>query len=85
MDQQELLLKAKNGDIEAFELLFLPYDKEVLNTAVNYVDSAEDAKEIYLKVFTRARESISAVDHNSDFSGWILGLTNQICTSYAHQ
>ena len=46
-DDRELIQQAQRGNIVAFEQLVHRYDKRVLSIASTYVNSAEDAKDIY--------------------------------------
>lgn len=49
----DLIQRAKQGDMGAFEQLVFRYDKQVLTIAARYVQSSEDAKDIYQEVFLR--------------------------------
>ena len=54
----DLIQRAKQGDMGAFEELVFRYDKQVLTIAARYVQSSEDAKDIYQEVFLRVYRAL---------------------------
>jgi RNA polymerase sigma-70 factor (ECF subfamily) len=49
----ELILQAQRGNMNAFEQLVQRHDKRVFTIAAGYVNSADEAKDIYQEVFLR--------------------------------
>ena len=78
----DLIQKAKRGDMGAFEQLVYRYDKQVLSIAARYVQSAEDAKDIYQEVFLRVHRSLSRFQMRSQFSTWLFRITTNVCLSH---
>lgn len=78
----ELILKAQQGDMMAFEQLVYRYDKQVLSIAATYVNSSEDAKDIYQEVFLRVFRSIRNFQLRSEFSTWLYRITTNVCLTH---
>jgi RNA polymerase sigma-70 factor, ECF subfamily len=78
----DLIQKAKQGDLGAFEQLVFRYDKQVLTIAARYVQSSEDAKDIYQEVFLRVYRSLPRFQLRSQFSTWLFRITTNVCLSH---
>jgi RNA polymerase sigma-70 factor (ECF subfamily) len=78
----DLLLKARTGNMEAFEALVQRYDRRVLTIAAGYVNSADDAKDIYQEVFIRVYRSLPKFEMRSEFSTWLFRVTTNVCLSH---
>ena len=78
----ELILQAQRGNMEAFEELVQRYDKRVLSIAAGYVNSADDAKDIYQEVFLRVYRGLSKFQMRSEFSTWLFRITTNVCLTY---
>ncbi len=81
-DDQQLILKAQQGDVAAFEQLVFKYDRQVLSIAVSYVNSAEDAKDVYQEVLLRVYRGLKRFQFRSEFSTWLYRITTNVCLSY---
>ncbi|HAL57573.1 MAG TPA: RNA polymerase subunit sigma-24 [Bacteroidetes bacterium] len=82
MQDLDLISKAKRGDMGAFEQLVFRYDKQVLSIAARYVQSSEDAKDIYQEVFLRVYRSLPKFQLRSEFSTWLYRVTTNVCLSH---
>ena len=82
MQDLDLIQRAKLGDMGAFEQLVFRYDKQVLTIAARYVQSAEDAKDIYQEVFLRVFRSLPRFQLRSQFSTWLFRITTNVCLSH---
>ena len=78
----ELIQRAKRGDAAAFEELVFRYDKQVLGIAARYVQSSEDAKDIYQEVFMRVYRSLPRFQFKSQFSTWLFRITTNVCLTH---
>jgi RNA polymerase sigma-70 factor (ECF subfamily) len=78
----DLIQRAKQGDMGAFEQLVFRYDKQVLTIAARYVQSSEDAKDIYQEVFLRVYRSLPRFQLRSQFSTWLYRITTNVCLSH---
>lgn len=82
MQDLELITKARHGDAMAFEQLVYRYDKQVLSIAARYVQSAEDAKDIYQEVFLRVYRALPKFELRSEFSTWLFRITTNVCLTH---
>ncbi len=78
----DLIQRARGGDMIAFEQLVFRYDKQVLTIAARYVQSAEDAKDIYQEVFLRVYRALPRFQLRSQFSTWLFRITTNVCLSH---
>lgn len=82
MDDTELVRKAQQGDMLAFEQLVFRHDKNVLSIAARYVTSADDAKDIYQEVFLRVYRGLKRFRFRSEFSTWVHRITVNVCLTH---
>ena len=82
MQDLDLIQRAKLGDMGAFEELVFRYDKQVLTIAARYVQSSEDAKDIYQEVFLRVFRALPRFQMRSQFSTWLFRITTNVCLSH---
>jgi len=84
MTQQEteLIIRAKNGNITAFEQLIYNYDKKVLSLALKYVKNEDEAKDIYQEVFIRVFKGLKNFQFKSEFSTWLYRIVTNVCFTH---
>ncbi len=82
VEERNLILSAKEGNVVAFEQLVQRYDRKVFSIASLYVQSAEDAKDIYQEVFVRVYKGIRKFQFRSEFSTWLYRITTNVCLSH---
>lgn len=75
LDDALLVQKSKDGDIKAFEKLFLKYQSKVYNFALRMVQNREDAEELTQESFAKAYVSIKGLRENDAFKGWLMRIT----------
>jgi RNA polymerase sigma-70 factor (ECF subfamily) len=78
----ELIIKAQNGDSMAFEELIYRYDKMVLRIAIKFTGDSDDAKDVYQEVFIRVFKALSGFQFKSEFSTWLFRITSNTCISF---
>jgi RNA polymerase sigma-70 factor, ECF subfamily len=79
----ELIIKAREGDIAAFEELVFRYDRKVLTIAAQFVHCAEDAKDIYQEVLIRVYNALPSFKFKSEFSTWLYRITTNVCLTHS--
>jgi len=79
LNERELIHRAKQGDMLAFEELILQHEKIVYNLALRMMNHSEDAKDISQEVFLKAYRSLSNFDERSAFSTWLYRITHNTC------
>ena len=78
--EQDLLADCRNGDREAFELLFLANQKRVFSVALNFF-AGDDAlaKDITQQVFLKIFYKVGEFRAESEFTTWIYRMTINAC------
>ena len=79
LKERDLIRRAKQGDMLAFEELILKHEKIVYNLALRMMNHGEDAKDISQEVFLKAYRSLSNFDERSAFSTWLYRITHNTC------
>ena len=79
LNEKDLIRKAKQGDMLAFEELILEHEKIVYNVALRMMNHSEDARDISQEVFLKAYRSLSNFDERSAFSTWLYRITHNTC------
>ncbi len=82
VDDRSLILSAKDGNVGAFEQLVQKYDRKVFSIASLYVQSSEDAKDIYQEVFVRVYKGLGKFEFRSEFSTWLYRITTNVCLTH---
>lgn len=81
-NELELISHAQKGNMNAFEQLVQKYDRQVISIAMKYVNSTEDAKDIYQEVFLRVYKGLPKFQYKSEFSTWLFRIATNVCLSY---
>ena len=81
-EDTELVIRAQEGDVLAFEELVQRYDRQVLTIALSHVQNSEDAKDIYQEVFIRVYRALKSFRHESKFSTWLHRITTNVCLTH---
>jgi len=71
-DDALLVQRSKDGDIKAFEKLFLRYQSKIYNFTLRMVQNREDAEELTQESFAKAYVSIKGLRENDAFKGWLM-------------
>lgn len=79
LKEKELIRRAKQGDMLAFEELILKHEKIVYNVALRMMNHSEDAKDISQDVFLKAYKNLANFDERSAFSTWLYRITHNTC------
>lgn len=78
----ELIRQAQAGDLSAFEQLMLRYDRRVLTIAASYVQSSDEAKDIFQEVFIRVHRGLPKFQMKSEFGTWLFRITTNVCLTH---
>lgn len=71
MTDEELLLKIKAGDLDAFKVLLDQYKKQVINICYRFLLNKEDAEDVSQEAFIEVYQSIHFFRGESKLSTWI--------------
>jgi RNA polymerase sigma-70 factor, ECF subfamily len=81
----DLLLRAKNGDRDAFGELFRKYEKRVFRVARRMSGSDDEAWDITQDAFIRAMEAMDRFDTSYKFFTWIYRITANLAINYSRK
>ena len=71
MNQQELIVKLKEGNEQAFKAIIEAWQDMVYNTAIGIVQNAEDAEDITQETFVQVYQSVHSFRGDAKLSTWI--------------
>jgi RNA polymerase sigma-70 factor (ECF subfamily) len=80
--EADLIRMAQSGDMNAFTELVQRHDREVFALAARYVQSAEDAKDIYQEVMMKVFRGLPGFQFRSEFSTWVHRITVNVCVTH---
>jgi len=82
LNESELIALLKKKDREAFKIIVGIWQDMVYNTAIEFLQNAEDAEDIAQEVFISVFESISSFKEKSKLSTWIYRITVSKCLDH---
>lgn len=68
----QLVAKARSGDLESFEALVQLYEKRIFHIAYKIVESLHEAEDVLQEAFLKAFENLSKFRGESSFYTWIV-------------
>jgi RNA polymerase sigma-70 factor (ECF subfamily) len=68
----ELVLRAKAGDLEAFEILTNRYERRIYSLAFRILRQEQDAEDVTQQTFLSAIESLEGFRGEATFATWLL-------------
>jgi RNA polymerase sigma-70 factor, ECF subfamily len=74
-----LLLRAKAGDLGAFEQLIVLHERRVFQTALRLLRNVEDAQDAAQEVFLRLHKHLDRLDEERGFASWLYRVVVNVC------
>jgi RNA polymerase sigma-70 factor (ECF subfamily) len=74
-----LMLRFKDGDLSAFDLLFARYTPAIISFAYRFVRDREVAEELAQEVFLRVYEGAGRYRVQSRFTTWLYRIATNVC------
>ena len=71
VEDRDLILKARRGDVEAYNLLISRWEKRVYNYILRLVANREDALDLTQDVFLKAYQSLTRLEDPARFAPWL--------------
>ncbi len=78
----DLVKRTQNGDIRAFEKLFLSYQKRVYNLTYRMTGNEADAADLTQETFLCAYQSIARIKNAEAFSTWLFQIAVNLCKNH---
>src|SRR5438094_7900440 len=74
-----LMLRVKEGDRDAFEMLVEKYKQPVMNLAYRTISDATEAEDLAQHVFLQVYKSAHRYEVSAKFSTWIFTIARNLC------
>src|SRR5579862_9332123 len=78
-----LVRRARDGDFDAFELLFERHRTLVYRFAYQMAGRRDDAEDIVQEAFVRAYQNLDRYRDEAKFTTWLLRIVTNLCTDQA--
>lgn len=75
-----MILRCKQGDRDAFNMLMEKYQTIVFNTAYGMLSNYEDASDAAQEVFIKVYRSIASFKGQSSFTTWLYRICANVCS-----
>ena len=79
----EVLLLARSGDRDAFNVLIMRHEQRVLRLAFRMLGSREDAMDAAQETFLRVFRHLHTFDTKRDFAAWLYRIAVNVCRDFA--
>ncbi|NQT95912.1 MAG: sigma-70 family RNA polymerase sigma factor [Candidatus Omnitrophica bacterium] len=80
--EEELILRAKSGDREAFDELYQRYKRPILNYIYRFIGNRADAEELTQEVFVRAYVNIQRFEPRAKLSSWLYRIAGNLAKNH---
>lgn len=82
MTEQELVLRAKNGDMSAFGELISQNERKIFALTYRMVGTREDGEDLAQEAFLNAWKGLKNFQGDSSFSTWVYRLATNVCLDH---
>jgi RNA polymerase sigma-70 factor, ECF subfamily len=76
VEDADLIVQTRKGDVEAYNLLISRWEKRVFNYLLRIVGNREDAFDLSQDVFLKAYQNIRKLDDMSRFGPWLFRIAH---------
>lgn len=81
-EEQAIVRRVQDGDVNAFGDLVAAYEKNVYNLALRMTGSAQDAEDMAQEAFLKAYSSLAGFRGESKFSVWLYRIVSNVCLDF---
>ena len=81
----DLMRRAQDGDLQAFETLVSRYESKIYHMALRYTGDPQEALDITQETFLRMFRSLSTYQEDYSVGAWLYRLTDQVCKDAIRQ
>lgn len=76
VEDRDLVNRARNGDVEAYNLLVSRWERRVYNYVLKLVSNREDALDLSQEVFLKAYQSLRKLEDAARFAPWLFRIAH---------
>jgi RNA polymerase sigma-70 factor (ECF subfamily) len=76
VEDRDLIAKARQGDVEAYNLLVSRWEKRIFNYLLRLVSNREDALDLSQETFLKAYQNLRKLDDPDRFSAWLFRIAH---------
>jgi len=76
VEDADLIRKARQGDVEAFNLLISRWEKRVFNYLLRILQNREDALDLCQDVFLKAYQNLRKLEDADRFAAWLFRIAH---------
>ncbi len=76
VEDRDLVNRARNGDVEAYNLLVSRWERRVYNYVLKLVSNREDALDLSQDVFLKAYQSLRKLEEAARFAPWLFRIAH---------
>ena len=76
VEDRDLIAKARQGDVEAYNLLVSRWEKRIFNYLLRLVSNREDALDLSQETFLKAYQNLRKLDDPARFSAWLFRIAH---------
>lgn len=84
-DEQTLITRCQNGDIQAFRDLVERYEDRIYTLACSIIGNPEAAKDAAQEAFVRAYKALKSFEGKSSFYTWLYRIATNVCLNAAQK
>ncbi|HUQ91339.1 MAG TPA: RNA polymerase sigma factor [Bryobacteraceae bacterium] len=76
VEDRDLILKARRGDVEPYNLLVSRWEKRIFNYLLRLAGNREDAMDLSQDVFLKAYQNLKKLDDPDRFGPWLFRIAH---------
>jgi RNA polymerase sigma-70 factor (ECF subfamily) len=76
VEDRDLILKARRGNVDAYNLLVSRWEKRIYNYLLKLVRNREDAMDLSQDVFLKAYQNLGKLDDPQRFAPWLFRIAH---------
>ncbi|MBI3272498.1 MAG: sigma-70 family RNA polymerase sigma factor [Planctomycetes bacterium] len=80
--EKEVVLRARDGDAEAFTEIVRAYETRIYNLAYHWTFSRDEAADLTQEVFLRLYRNLGKFDPTREFGPWFLTVAANLCRNW---
>lgn len=79
---RDVILRAQDGDAEAFAEIVRTYEARVFNLAFHWTFSRDEANDLTQEIFLRLYKNLDKYDATRDFAPWFMTVAANLCRNW---